>query len=232
MPPFFLRKRITGNSKWQFLHVIELEKTKRVCPIFIFYKKGITMRKKLKKATVLFCTVCMLNALLAGCGSQTASAPEAAPKPVEETPLGDANAVPSADNAENEEKQQETATEKRQVLDAETAAAFDADFLGEVWKISEDSFYIAETKAEILEDGSLSSTPPSSDADIPDSQLIQVMFDDATYFYMRGICDDGENFEDVEAGFQDLKEKMSVDLKGSFKDGVFYATEIRMPKIS
>ncbi len=89
-----------------------------------------------------------------------------------------------------------------------------------------------ETKAEILEDGSLSSTPPSSDADIPDSQLIQVMFDDTTYFYMRGICDDGENFEDVEAGFQDLKEKMSVDLKGSFKDGVFYATEIRMPKIS
>lgn len=58
----------------------------------------------------------MLNALLTGCGSQTASAPEAAPKPVEETPLGDANAVPSADNAENEEKQQETATEKRQVL--------------------------------------------------------------------------------------------------------------------
>lgn len=191
----------------------------------------ITMRKKLKKVTVLFCTVCMLNALLAGCGSQTASAPEAAPK-VEETPLEDANAVPSAGNAENEEKPQETATEKRQVLDPEIAAAFDADFLGEVWKISEDFFYIAETKAEILEDGSLSSTPPSPGADIPDSQLIQVMFDDATYFYMRGICDDGENFEDVEAGFQDLKEKMSVDLKGSFKDGVFYATEIRMPKIS
>ena len=88
----------------------------------------------------------MLNALLAGCGSQTASAPEAAPKPVEETPLGDANAVPSADNAENEEKQQETATEKRQVLDAETAAAFDADFLGEVWKISEDSFISQKQK--------------------------------------------------------------------------------------
>ena len=35
MPPFFFSKRITGNSKWQFLHVIELEKTKRVCPIFI-----------------------------------------------------------------------------------------------------------------------------------------------------------------------------------------------------
>ena len=50
--------------------------------------------------------------------------------------------------------------------------------------------------------------------------------------FLIPICDDGENFEDVEAGFQDLKEKMSVDLKGSFKDGVFYATEIRMPKIS
>lgn len=93
------------------------------------------MRKKLKKVTVLFCTVCMMNALLAGCGSQTASAPEAAPEPVEDT-----NAVQPADNAENEEKPQEAATEKRQVLDPEIATAFDADFLGEVWKISEDSF--------------------------------------------------------------------------------------------
>lgn len=40
MPPFFLRKKVTGNSKWQFLHVIELDKTKRVCPIFIFLSKG------------------------------------------------------------------------------------------------------------------------------------------------------------------------------------------------
>lgn len=189
------------------------------------------MRKKLKKVTVLFCAVCMLNALLAGCGSQPASAPEAAPQQTDVAPPEEPNATQSAGDDENEEKPQETAAENRQVLDQETAA-FDADFLGEVWKISEDSFYIAETKAEILEDGSLSSTPPSSDADIPDSQLIQVMFDDTTYFYMRGICDDGENFEDVEAGFQDLKEKMSVDLKGSFKDGVFYATEIRMPRIS
>lgn len=73
------------------------------------------MRKKLKKATVLFCAVCMLNALLVGCGSQPASAPEAAPEPVEETPLEDTNAVQPTDNAENEEKPQETATEKRQV---------------------------------------------------------------------------------------------------------------------
>lgn len=190
------------------------------------------MRKKLKKVIVLFCAVCMLNALLAGCGSQPASAPEAAPQQTDVAPPVEPNATQSAGNDENEEKPQKTAAENRQVLDQETAAAFDADFLGEVWKISEDSFYIAETKAEILEDGSLASTPPSPYADIPDSQLIQVMFDDTTYFYMRGICDDGENFEDVEAGFQDLKEKMSVDLKGSFKDGVFYATEIRMPKIS
>lgn len=57
MPPFFLRKRITENSKWQFLHVIELEKTKRVCPIFIFYKERITMRKKTQKSNciILYC---------------------------------------------------------------------------------------------------------------------------------------------------------------------------------
>lgn len=190
------------------------------------------MRKKLKKAIVSFCAACVLNVMLSGCGSEAASTvPETANIQMDETPPEKPNAAQPTENAEAEEKPQETETEKRQVLDSETAAAFDADLLGEVWKISEDSFFIAETKAQILEDGSLVSNPPGPDAEIPDSQLIQVIFDDATYFYMRGICEDGENFEDVEAGFQDLKEKMSVDLKGSFKEDVFYATEIRMPKI-
>ena len=140
--------------------------------------------------------------------------------------------TPLKDNDKDTAESQENTSGKWQVLEPDIAAVVNADFLGKVWKIEEDSFFIVERKVKISEDGSLIYSSPSSDADIPDSQLIQVMFDDTTYFYMRGICDDGENFEDVEAGFQDLKEKMSVDLKGSFKDGVFYATEIRMPKIS
>ena len=46
-----------------------------------------------------------------------------------------------------------------------------------------------------------------------------------TSFYMRNV--DGENHEGKEAGFQDLKEYMSVEMKGSFVNDEFHATEIR-----
>ena len=46
-----------------------------------------------------------------------------------------------------------------------------------------------------------------------------------TSFYMRSV--DGENHEGKEAGFQDLKEYMSVEMKGSFVNDEFHATEIR-----
>lgn len=72
---------------------------------------------------------------------------------------------------------------------------------------------------------SLSYSSPSSNANIPDSWLIHVTFEEDTSFYMRNI--DGENHEGKEAGFQDLKEYMSVEMKGSFVNDEFHATEIR-----
>lgn len=118
-----------------------------------------------------------------------------------------------------------------QVLEPEAAAAFDADFKGKVWKITEDSFYIVETKVKVLDDGSLATSTPGSNAPIPDSRLIPVVFDDDTVFLVRTIYDNGERHEDEEAGFEDLEEHMAVDMKGHFENDVFYATEIRLPKI-
>ena len=66
---------------------------------------------------------------------------------------------------------------------------------------------------------------PSFNADIPDSQLIHVTFEEDTSFYMRNV--DGENHEGKEAGYQDLNEHMFVEMKGSFVNDEFYATEIR-----
>ena len=68
---------------------------------------------------------------------------------------------------------------------------------------------------------------PSSDADIPDSQLIHVMFEEDTRFYMRNTDEDGESHEYKEAGYQDLNEHMFVEMKGSFVNDEFHATEIR-----
>lgn len=118
------------------------------------------------------------------------------------------------------------------VLDPETAEVVDADFLGVVWKLDEDSFWIVEMETEILEDGSLVSGSPSSDAVVPDSDLIQVVFDENTRFYIRTIYNGGERYEDSEAGISELGEKDSVDLKGSFLNDVFHATEVRINKVS
>ena len=70
-------------------------------------------------------------------------------------------------------------------------------------------------------------TAAAVDADIPDSQLIHVMFEEDTDFYMRNIDGDEESHEYKEAGFQDLDEHMFVEMKGRFVNDEFHATEIR-----
>ena len=62
---------------------------------------------------------------------------------------------------------------------------------------------------------------------LPDSQLIHVILEDDTHFYLKTTDGNDESYEDKEAEFQDLKIHMSVEMKGSFKNDEFYATEIR-----
>ena len=182
---------------------------------------------KLKKAILLFGTVCILNTMAVGCGSATeptvktkeAQSGEILPEEETDTPL--------KDNDKDTAESQENTSGKWQVLEPDIAAAVNADFLGKVWKIEEDSFFIVKKEVKILEDGSLSYSSPSANADIPDSLLIHVMFEEDTSFYTRNIGGDGENQEYEEAGFQDLKEYMSVEMKGSFVNDAFHATEIR-----
>lgn len=182
---------------------------------------------KLKKLMILFGTVCILNTMAVGCGSATeptvkteeARSGEILPEEETDTPL--------KDNDKDTAESQENTSGKWQVLEPDIAAAVDADFLGKVWKMEEGSFFIVKKEVKILEDGSLSYSSPSSNADIPDSQLIHVIFEEDTSFYIRNNDGDGENQEYEEAGFQDLKEYMSVEMKGSFVNDEFYATEIR-----
>ena len=182
---------------------------------------------KLKKAMIVFGTVCILSTMITGCGSGSESTVKTEETQSDEIlPKEETDALIKDDDKGTDESQENTAG-KWQVLDPDTAAAVDADFLGKVWKIEEDSFFIVERKVKISEDGSLIYSSPSSDADIPDSQLIHVMFEEDTDFYMRNIDGDEESHEYKEAGFQDLNEQMFVEMKGSFVNDVFYAAEIR-----
>lgn len=189
------------------------------------------MRIKTRKIMVLLGIVCSFNTAITGCGAMheyAARTPEEQTDEVSEEALSD---MLSKENDTDMEKSKEDAAGKWQVLEPEIAAAVDADFKGKVWKIEEDSFYIVETKVKILDDGSLATSTPSSNAPIPDSQLIQVVFDDDTTFLVRTIYDNGESHEDEEAGFEDLREHMAVDMKGHFEEDVFHATQIRLPEI-
>lgn len=190
------------------------------------------MKPKLKKVMLLFSTVCILHALIIGCSSSLESIDTAEQDHAEDLLSEKSNNLSPENNDKDMKKTQENMTGKWQVFEPEVAAAFDADFMGKVWKITDDSFFIAEKKVRILDDGTLTSSSPSSNAYIPDSQLIHVVFDDNTYFYVRTIYNNGERYEDEEAGFQDLKPHMSVDMKGRFENDVFHASEIRLSKIS
>ena len=177
---------------------------------------------KLKKIMILLGTACILNTIVTGCGSGSAAK-------TEENQTGEAlsEELKDASLKEIDENTEGNTAGKWQVLDPDVAAAVDADFLGKVWKIEEDSFFIAEKKVKILDDGSLSYSSPSSNADLPDSQLIHVILEDDTHFYLKTTDGNDESYEDKEAEFQDLKIHMSVEMKGSFKNDEFYATEIR-----
>ncbi|MDE6364560.1 MAG: hypothetical protein K2L86_09940, partial [Lachnospiraceae bacterium] len=126
----------------------------------------------------------------------------------------------------------DNSTSQWHVLPPEVAAAADADFVGDVWKIDENSFFIVEENIELLDDGSLLGSSPSTAADIPDSALIPVIYDRDTYFYIRTAYDGGSRYEDADASFQDLELYTSVDLKGSFDSDGFHASEIRIMKTS
>ena len=135
---------------------------------------------KLKKVMILLGTVCILNTMVTGCGSGSIAKTEE--NQTDEALLEELNDAPSKEIAANTDGLQENTAGKWQVLEPDVAAAVDADFLGKVWKIEEDSFFIAEKKVKILDDGSLSYSSPSSKADLPDSQLIHVILEDDTRF--------------------------------------------------
>ncbi len=180
---------------------------------------------KLKKAMILLVTVCILNTMVTGCGSGSVAKTEE--NQTDEALSEELNDAPPKEIDGNTDGLQENTAGKWKVLEPDVAAAVDADFLGKVWKIEEDSFFIVEKKVKILDDGSLSYSSPSSNADIPDSRLIHVILEDDTRFYLKTTDGNGESYEDKEAEFQDLKVHASVEMKGSFKNDEFYATEIR-----
>lgn len=203
------------------------------------------MKQQLKKAASLLGALCLFNGMITGC-SPAADSSDSSVNQMSELLLTDDSG--QADAPETETVQNTTGTAdsenlpapetaatsggNQDVLPPDVAAVVDADLVGEVWKIKEDSFYIAEEYIEILDDGSILSQSPSTETDIPDSELVLVVFDENTHFYMRTIYDGGESYKDTEASFQDIVKHLSVEMKGQFENNVFHADEIRIVKVA
>lgn len=207
------------------------------------------MKNQLQKAVQLCTIVCLSGILATGCSASPTSGSTDNPvadltsssdAPVNAEPSQTAQAQDSADmdkpdeNPDASTTQTDTASNgtegKWHVYPPDIAAAVDADFEGTVWKMDTNSFYIAPAETEILEDGTLlGSLAP--DAEIPDSDLVQVVFDENTHFYIRTIYDGGERYEDSDAAFRDIEKDQIISLKGSFENDIFHATEIRIPKV-
>lgn len=202
---------------------------------------------KINRAIIVLGIISVTGGGMAGCGSDPAAVsgnesgseiaviqgtdvetPQSA-SPGEPQTAGQMTQAGNQEGTGNQENGQEV---RWHVLDPDTAEAVGADFLGKVCKLDEDSFWIVEVQAKVLEDGSTVTSSPASNVEIPDSDLIQVVFDENTRFYIRTIYNGGESHEDSEAAFSDLGEGVSVDLKGSFQNDVFHATEVQVNKIA
>lgn len=129
---------------------------------------------KLKKAILLYGTVCILGTIIAGCGSSSETAAKMEETQAEEALPEELNDAPLKDVDGSIEEPQENAAGKWQVLEPDVAAAVDAD--------------------------------------IPGSQLIHVVLEEATRFYLKDTDENEESNGNKEAGFQDLKEHMSVEI--------------------
>ncbi len=212
------------------------------------------MKNKLKKLILLLTVTSALCLTAMGCSSDPVSGqdpglvptgaetdkpedmantetPEDIPDAgTEENTKDPAAAAEPSDNTSGQSQDQSDGG-KWHVLDPELAKELDADFECMVWELKEDFFYAAEMHTEILEDGSLLTSSPSSESTLDDSELFQVVYDDNTHFYVRNIYDNGDRYEDTEAGPKDLEVYSDCDLKGYFEDDIFYASEIRISKV-
>lgn len=202
------------------------------------------MKKQLKKAVKSLGVVCISSLLVTGCSSTpapgasanqvidlTSSASDNTEPSKPETAQNDAGTNTSAAAPTQNDTSTDNTEGKWHVLPPEIASVVDADFEGTVWKIDGDSFYIAENTTEIL-DGIPIASGPSSDAEIPDSELIPVVCDENTHYYIRTIHNNGESYEDTEATFQDIVKEVTVEMKGCFQNDIFHAAEIRIVKVS
>ncbi|MDE6960117.1 MAG: hypothetical protein K2P27_04580, partial [Lachnospiraceae bacterium] len=136
--------------------------------------------------------------------------------------------TPDADDPEeteagalNSEKEPGTGTRERK----EGAE----DLVGEIKEMEDGQFTVVKSITEEVEDGGQIMVAPAPDADDSDIEKVVVTYDENTDIYIRTIYDNGARYEDTDAGIDDLKKGVLVNIWGVREgDGNLQADQIQI----
>ena len=136
--------------------------------------------------------------------------------------------VSGADNPEETEEgaldsEKETGTGTRERKEGAE------DLVGEIKEMGDGQFTVVESIAEEAEGGGQIMAAPAPDADDSDFEKVVVTYDENTDIYIRTIYDNGARYEDTDAGADDLKKGVSVNIWGVREgDGNLQADQIQI----
>jgi len=145
----------------------------------------------------------------------------------------DGDSEEDAKPEENTKPEQEKDTEDDSRPGDEAAgqqapASEDEELTGSVRNVGQDSFVVSKTTTYHEEDAQIEvGTAPGA----PGEELITVYVDENCTYQYKTVKNAGINPEDIsarEGSFADMKEGLSVIIKGGWRDGSFYADSMVM----
>ncbi len=195
----------------------------------IEYRKQEENRmKKQAKRWLLILGLCgTMSLTMYGCGAENLSSEEEQTEPLDES-QEEPKETPDADDPEeteegalNSEKETGTGTRERK----EGAE----DLVGEIKEMEDGQFTVVKSITEEVEDGGQIMVAPAPDADDSDIEKVVVTYDENTDIYIRTIYDNGARYEDTDAGIDDLKKGVLVNIWGVREgDGNLQADQIQI----
>lgn len=195
----------------------------------IEYRKQEENRmKKQAKRWLLILGLCgTMSLTMYGCGSENLSSEEEQTEPLDESQEEPKETLDADDPEETEEgalnSEKETGTGTRERKEGAE------DLVGEIKEMEDGQFTVVKSITEEVEDGGQIMAAPAPDADDSDIEKVVVTYDENTDIYIRTIYDNGARYEDTDAGIDDLKKGVLVNIWGVREgDGNLQADQIQI----
>lgn len=197
------------------------------------------MKKRWKRLVMIVGTMCMMSLAVYGCGDKAGT--ETRESGQTELPQDTAEDSGQAEGAASDEKeaqgesgQPESSSsgdeESKGASEPEDSIAGQEELKGDIQKIGEGTFTVAEIYQETMDDGSelMVVGAPGNEEDM---NLITVVYDKDTVFWKRTIRNGGADYEDSEATSDDLAVGFTAEMVGSYEGEEFHASRIKLVEV-